>query len=246
MVGIWEHKWSLDACCGYGKRHGLFKPSEMVCSRTLYNMVWNGHLSISDELPGAQAQSEEASCAREQKKRYGTSIASRPEIASLRLEEGHWEGDTVVGKRAGKEAVVFSLLEKKTETYLAFRIPGKTSEAVTNLMNTLHDEYGEHFSQVFKTITVDNGSEFADFAQVENSGSKVFFAHPYTSWSVLRTSDTMACSGPLSRKGASIEGFTEEDILAAADELNGRPRKKLEDRTPEELFEAFLDSVYAA
>ena len=35
-------------------------------------------------------------------------------------------------------------------------------------MNTLHDEYGEHFSQVFKTITVDNGSEFADFAQVEN------------------------------------------------------------------------------
>lgn len=51
-----------------------------------------------------------------------------------------------------------------------------------NLMNTLHDEYGEHFSQVFKTITVDNGSEFADFAQVENWGSKVFFAHPYTSW----------------------------------------------------------------
>ena len=42
--------------------------------------------------------------------------------------------------------------------------------------------YGEHFSQVFKTITVDNGSEFADFAQVENWGSKVFFAHPYTSW----------------------------------------------------------------
>ena len=45
---------------------------------------------------------------RENKKRYGTSISSRPEMASLRLEEGHWEGDTVVGKRAGKEAVVFS------------------------------------------------------------------------------------------------------------------------------------------
>ena len=51
---IREHKWSLDACCGYGKRHGLFKPSEMVCSRTLYNMVWNGHLSIQPmELPEA-------------------------------------------------------------------------------------------------------------------------------------------------------------------------------------------------
>ena len=59
---------------------------------------------------------------------------------------------------------------------------------------------GEHFSQVFKTITVNNGSEFADFAQVENWGSKVFFAHPSPPGGVLRTSDTMACSGPLSQR----------------------------------------------
>ena len=152
---IREHKWSLDACCGYAKRHDLFEPSEMVCSRTLYNMVWKGHLSIQPmELPEALKRKAKKHRVRENKKRYGTSISSRPEIASLRLEEGHWECDTVVGKRAGKEAVVFSLLEKKTETYLAFRIPGKTSEAVMNLMNALHDEYGERFSQVFKTITV--------------------------------------------------------------------------------------------
>ena len=47
---------------------------------------------------------------RENKKRYGTSISEHPEIASLRLEEGHWEGDTVVGKRAGKESVALSLI----------------------------------------------------------------------------------------------------------------------------------------
>ena len=53
------------------------------------------------------------------------SIDSRPEIASQRTEEGHWEGDTVVGKRIGKETVVFSLLEKKTENYIALLIPEK-------------------------------------------------------------------------------------------------------------------------
>lgn len=37
-----------------------------------------------------------------------------------------------------------------------------------------------------------------------------------------------------------------EDILAVADELNGRPRRKLGYCTPEELFEAFLDTVYVA
>ena len=47
-------------------------------------------------------------------------------------------------------------------------------------------------------------------------------------------------------KGASIEQYADEDILAAADELNGHPRRKPGYRTPEELFEAFLDSVYAA
>lgn len=106
----------------------------------------------------------------------------------------------MVGKRAGKEAVVFSLLEKKTETYFAFCIPGKTSEAVMNLMNALHDEYGEHFSQVFKTITVDNGSEFADFAQVENGAARFSSPTRTPPGSVLRTSDTMACSGPLSQR----------------------------------------------
>ena len=73
----------------------------------------------------------------------------------------------MIGKRAREESDGFSPLEKKTETYLAFHIPGKTSKAVMNLMNKLHDEYGEHFSQIFKTITADNGSEFADFAKLE-------------------------------------------------------------------------------
>ena len=47
-------------------------------------------------------------------------------------------------------------------------------------------------------------------------------------------------------KGAPIEQFSDEDILSAADELNGLSRRKLGYVTPEELFEAFLDTVYAA
>ena len=120
----------------------------------------------------------------------------------------------MVGKRAGHEAVVLTLLEKKTENYLAIRIPGKTSKAVMDAMAALWAEYGERFPQVFKTITVGNGSGFAGFAQTEVWGS--------------------------------IEPFTDEDILASADGMNGRPRRKLGYCTPEELFEAFLDTVYTA
>ena len=242
-----EHKWSLDSCCGYAKRQCLYSEDQMVCTRTLYNMVWAGLLPITPtELPEALKRSTRKARGRENKKHYGTSISARPEIASLRIEGGHWEGDTVVGKRAGKEAVVLSLLEKKTEHYIAIRIPRKTSDAVMAAMKSLRAEYGERFSQIFKTITVDNGSEFADFAEVEAWGSQIYFAHPYSSWERPQNERHNGLFRTFVPKGTSIEQYTDEDILSAADELNGRPRKKLGYHTPEELFEAFLDSEYAA
>ena len=166
-------------------------------------------------------------------------------MSSQRTEEGHGEGDTVVGKRAGKDAVVFSLLEKKTENYLAFLIPGKTSEAVMAAMQMLKEEYGDRFAQVFKTITVDNGAAFADFAQCEIWGTEVFFAHPYTSWERPQNERHNGLFRAFVPKGASMQNYSAEYILSAADELNARPRKKLGHATPEELFDAFLDQVYA-
>lgn len=242
-----EHKWSLDSCCGYARLHELFREDEMVCTCTLYNMVWAGLLPITPfELPEALKRKAKSHKVRAHKKRYGQSISCRPEIAGLRIEEGHWEGDTMVGKRAGKEAVILTLLEKKMQTYLALRIPSKTSEAVMGAMNALRSEYGDRFSTVFKTITLDNGSEFSDFAQVEAWGTQIYFAHPYTSWERPQNERHNGLFRAFVPKGASIEKFSDEDILAAADELNGRPRRKLGYRTPEELFEEFLDSVFAA
>ena len=123
----------------------------MVCTHTLYNEVWAGSLDLSvTELPEAMKRKQHKdSKPREHKKSFGTDISQRPEIAALRIEEGHWEGDTVVGKRGGKEAVVLSLLEKKTENYIAIRIPGKDADSVLNAMQSLREEFGDKFSQVF-------------------------------------------------------------------------------------------------
>lgn len=100
---IREHKWSLDACCGDAKLHDLFEATEMVCTRTLYNMVWRGDVSIKPtELPEALKRKATKHREMANKRHYGASISTRPEIACLRLEEGHWEGDTMVGKRAGQ------------------------------------------------------------------------------------------------------------------------------------------------
>jgi len=242
-----EQHWSIDASVGYARVHGLFGEDEMVCTSTLYNELWADNLPLRlTEMPEVLKRKRRKSPVRQRKKSFGTSIDQRPEIAAKREEEGHWEGDTMVGLRAGKEAVILTLLEKKTNTYLAIRIPDKTSEAVMAAMAGLREEYGDRFSEVFKTITVDNGSEFADFSEIEKWGTKVYFAHPYTSWERPQNERHNGLFRRYVPKGTSMEKYSADYILASADELNGRPRRKLAYRTPEELFEAFLDKVYAA
>ena len=244
---VQEHRWSLDACAGYARLHGLFPEGNLVCTKTLYNELWAGRLALTlFEMPGVLKRKRHRGKNRQNRRVLGNSIELRPEIASKREEEGHWEGDTVVGLRSGKEAVVLTLIKKKTLNYLAIRIPGKTSEAVMAAMKALRKEYGDRFGRVFKTITVDNGSEFADLAQIADWGTEVYFAHPYSSWERPQNERHNGLFRQYVPKGVSVERFSDEEILAFADELNGRPRRQLGYRTPEELFESFLDKVYTA
>lgn len=242
-----EHKWSLDSCVGYAKLHGLFQEDEMVSTKTLYNELWARCLPLSlFEVPDALKRRHYRERKRINKRSKGRSIEERPAIVDTRTELGHWEADTVVGLRDGKEAVVFTLVERVTDNYIAMKIPAKTSDAVQAAMKKLSTEYSDHFSEIFKTITTDNGSEFEDFAQTQQWGTDVYFTHPYSSWERPVNERHNGLLRSFIPKGVSIEKFAPEQILTFADELNGRPRRRLGYRTPEELFDAFLDGIYTA
>ena len=127
MEQVKEHKWSLDSCVGYARLHGLFPADEMVCTHTLYNEVWAGSLDLSvTELPEAMKRKQHKdSKPRERKKNFGTDISQRPEIAALRIEEGHWEGDTVVGKRVVKRLLSSPCWRRKRRTILPSGFPAR-------------------------------------------------------------------------------------------------------------------------
>jgi IS30 family transposase len=60
-------------------------------------------------------------------------------------------------------------------------IADKTSACVMKAMKQLQEIYSEHFSEVFKTITTDNGSEFADLSKLEKmADTLVYLTHPVT------------------------------------------------------------------
>ena len=154
--------------------------------------------------------------------------------------------DTVVGRRAGREAVVFTAVEKVTRGYIAIRIPGRTCAGVEAALAQLQELYGtERFSQIFKTMTADNGPEFETLSQFEHLGTKMYFTHPYSSWERAQNERHNGLLRDFIPKGMSIERFTDEDVLNMADALNQRPRRILGYRSPTELFDTFLDGVYS-
>lgn len=243
-----EQHWSLDVCVGWARRHKMFPEEQIICTKTLYNELWAGNLPLSPfDLPEALSRRQKSSRSRRNKRILGRSIEERPEEAALRTVCGHWEIDTVVGHRNGRESVVLTLVEKKTDYYLAIKIPGKDSDSVMSAMETLREEYGETgFREVFKTITADNGSEFERLSELESYGICVFFAHPYSSWERPQNERHNRLFRRYVPKGKSFDSYSAEQILSFADEMNALPRRALGYCTPEELFDTFLDLVYSA
>ena len=237
--------WSLDACVGFAKDNNLFDKDEMVCTKTLYNYVDAGLMNITNmDLPEKLSRNTKTKKVRENKKNLGNSIEERPEEVELREEFGHWEIDSVIGKKKDTEPVVMTLVERKLRMSLWLKVENHTAEAIDNALAELIPQFGDKYREVFKSITGDNGSEFANLSKLESIGIPVYFTHPYTSCE----KGTNECHNRMLRrfipKGKSIDNYSADDIMFFADKINNLPRKILNYHTPEELFEKQLDLIY--
>lgn len=238
--------WSLDSCAGRAVNDGTFQKSETVCTRTLYRYVDLGLLPIHNiDLPEKLHRNTKGHKVRENRKKLGKSIEERPEEVNSREEFGHWELDSVLGKMGKDEPAVVVLTERKLRQSIWMKVKDHSAEAVDGAFDRLLEEFGDKYREVFKTITTDNGSEFANLSRLEDKGIGVYFTHPYTSCE----KGTVECHNRMLRrfipKGKSINVYTADEIMIFADIINGLPRKLLGYRTPDELFEAELDRIYA-
>jgi IS30 family transposase len=239
-----KNDWSVDSAVGRTVASGTF--TKTLCTKTIYNYIDLGLMGIKNfHLPLKLRRKTKGSRIRKNKKILGDSIKDRPEHINNRQEFGHWEIDTVIGSKSKEDEVLLTLVERKTRNALVRKIPGKTTEAVMAEMERLKEDFGSMFAQVFKTITSDNGSEFASLATIDDEGTKVYFAHPYSSF---ERGTNERHNGLLRRfvpKGKKISDYSIEAILRLEEWINGLPRKIFAYRTPEELFDGELDLIYA-
>ncbi|WP_201725572.1 IS30 family transposase, partial [Lactobacillus helveticus] len=162
---FFEDGWSLDVCANRSLATGEFSHYQTVCTRTLYNYVDQGLMTIKNyDLPEKLKRNTKLHHVRQNKKKLGRSIEERPKEIEQRSEFGHWECDLVLGHKTKDDQVLLTLSERMSREFLIIRIPDKTSASVMQAFQMLQKQYSEHWNDIFKTIATDNGSEFANLA----------------------------------------------------------------------------------
>jgi IS30 family transposase len=230
---ILKDKWSHDAVVGTARREKIFDPSSMVCTKTLYNYIDRCLLKVRNiDLFIKTRRKPKKNASRNHKRLYGKSISERPDSIEKREEFGHWEIDTVLGKRSS-DNVLLTLTERKTRYHLLLPLANKTAEAVDEALKRLKTQYGSIFSRVFKSITADNGSEFAN---LNVHGIDIYYAHPYSAWERATNERHNGLIRRLIPKGTAIKELSFSQIERVQNWCNTLPRKILGYRQPAELF----------
>ncbi|ANU48533.1 IS30 family transposase [Enterocloster clostridioformis] len=246
---IVNEKYSPEAALAeIAKGEKQFKTTISV--RTLYRYIDNGiFLKLTNkELPIKGNRKEHNKKVRVQKRASaGESIENRPEEVKDRENFGHWEMDTVKGKRGVTKSCMLVLTERKTRDEIVMKLKDQCAASVVEALDRLERKWGDMFKKVFRSITVDNGVEFADYEGMEKSvfepGSKrtfVFYCHPYSSWERGSNENNNRLIRRHIPKGTNFDDRTDEDIEYIENWINNYPRGIFEYQTSAELFEEEL------
>lgn len=233
-------------------REGDFKVT--ICVTTLYSYIDKGiFLKLTNKhLPVKKNKKRDYKKVKRQQARAaaGESIEKRPEEIDTREEFGNWEMDTVKGKRGKSKNSLLVLTERKTRDEIIFKLPAHTAEAVVEAVDRLERKWGEMFKEVFKTITVDNGSEFAYCEELERSilnegekRTKLYYCHPYSSWERGTNEVTNKMVRRKVPKGTNFDDKTDEEIAAIEDWVNDYPRRIHGYHSARELFEEEIRKI---
>ena len=253
---IVEDDYSPEAVLGELKAPGAEKKfSVTICVTTLYSYIDKGiFLRLTNKnLPIKGNRKRKYRRVKKVQKRAsaGTSIEKRPEEIETREEFGNWEMDTVVGKRGKSKKSLLVLSERKTRDEMMFKLPEHTASAVVSVINGLEKKFGELFSQIFKTITVDNGTEFADCEGIEKSilsdgnRTKVYYCHPYSSWERGTNENINKMIRRKIPKGTNFDSITDSEVEKIEEWINTYPRGILGYRNSKQLFNEEISKIKA-
>ena len=211
--------------------------SVTVCKGTIYNYIDSGlFLNITnDDLyskKNKRKKKEKSTPRPSYKNLHKKGIEERPEEADDRTNSGHWEMDTVYSGKGTSTACVLAITERAGRLEHLAQMPDRTLASTVKALDRIEQAIGyEAFTERFKTITVDNGSEFSDDQLLERSciypdrkRTQVYYCHPNSSWERGSNENQNKLIRHWIPKGEDISKYSEEDIAQIETWINDLPR----------------------
>jgi len=232
-----RNRWSPDQIARRSRRDFPRDRRRQISHQTIYTWI------DDEEAAGAQWRRflRSAGWKRKNADNRGqiprsASIAGRPSVVDGRRRYGDWEGDTIVGRWRRGGAV--SLVERKSGYLLLDRASDLHAQTVCGAMAEL---YRSMPPTLRKTLTLDNGKEFAEHEQLSAEAAlKVYFADPYCSWQRGTNENTNGLIRQFFPKGTDLATIPKHRFTKVQQLLNDRPRKRLGYRTPSEILSSRL------
>ena len=158
-------------------------------------------------------------------------ISERPkEIDELKYY-GDLEGDTIFGLKTTDR--ILTHVDRKSGLLSASLIHNYNAHKVAKQTKL---DIASVFGKI-KSITYDNGIEFSLWKITEKElNANIYFANPYHSWERGRNENTNGLIRDFLPKGTDFKKLTKRDIVEIANLINNRPRKRLEWKTPLEVY----------
>ncbi len=227
-----RRKWSAEQISGVLKKRGTLRIShETIYRRIRWDKRAGGdlwrHTRIMSKFGRKRYRSHDSRGVLPGKRPIG----DRPAEVEARRRIGHWEGDTVMG--SDLRHCVLTLVERKTGYAIIKKLAARNTEQVTRAATRAIRRHCRRF----KTLTLDNGTEFHDYAVLEERFPvRVYFATPYHSWERGSNENFNGLVRQYLPKGMCMSTVTQTQCDHIADDLNNRPRKRHDFDTPAYLY----------
>lgn len=243
---ICDDRLSPAAVLGEIKHKKLpFKTS--ICTATLYSYIEKGvffRLTLK-QLPNKAKYKKKNRKLKAKRPPKGTSIEKRPIDISERNSFGHWEMDCICGPT---KTTLLMFTERLSRKEIIFKMPNQRAESVVRCLNVLERRFGKNFRKIFKSITVDNGSEFLAFNEMERSryGGKrttIYYCHPYSAYERGTNERLNREVRRLLPKGFDLSKLSDRDVAYIEKWVNEYPRRILDYASSEETFNQYLQAI---
>lgn len=159
------------------------------------------------------------------------SIDERPQEAELRKVLGHWEADLMQFSAYNQN--VLALLERSSRLLIGQRPANKSAPLIADTIEAIMAALPPPLR---KTITFDNGTEFAHHLRLRALNLETFFCDTHSPWQKGSIENAIGRMRRFLPRKTDLASLTQEDFNALIALYNNTPRKCLDYRTPAEVF----------